>query len=574
MKKIIHLIIFALICTNVFAQLDAPNFNASELLKSNIEGQLSQDFNQLGEQVPAGNDIDPEFYFIGPGDILALQVLSIHTQKPVKLKVNPDVSVIVPRMGKISLKNKTLAEAGKFLDSLWKLRNPEFETSLSLYQPRICIVDIEGNVFFPQIYNLPSTYTVSTAIKNANQFKATKAPYYKQQEAFLYINEKRTEREREFNESGISPDKIYSSRNIKLLRRDGSAVNVDIELAVALDNPHFDPYVKEGDKIVVPFDDLNYPKISIAGPVFRPAVLVYKDGDMASHLLKFGRGFTDEADLNNVTLFLPSKGEKVKLDVDSTGELLSKDYQLEPGSMIIVGKKKKPEIPDYGVVSVKGQVHNPGSYLIKTGETRLKEVIDMAGGLTREAYLPLSYIIRREENELSSQDPMKGPYSTMRFSDLGIDDTTRYFLDVRYKQPMVSVDMRAALENGDPDHNVVIQDGDLINIKSNPRHVYVFGQVVNPGYVPLVPGKSLQWYIEKAGGPAQGAEPHRARIIRGRSDVWLNGEEHQVYGGDQIYVPREPDEPQHIKLQRYSMYVGIAGTIAGIINVISYILRN
>ena len=83
----------------------------------------------------------------------------------------------------------------------------------------------------------------------------------------------------------------------------------------------------------------------------------------------------------------------------------------------------------------------------------------------------------------------------------------------------------------------------------------------------------MDWYVERAGGYAEGSESHRARIIRGRTQVWLEGtEEVFVFAGDQIYVPRIPDEPTTVKLQKYAVYSSIAATVGLLINTIAFIL--
>ena len=68
---------------------------------------------------------------------------------------------------------------------------------------------------------------------------------------------------------------------------------------------------------------------------------------------------------------------------------------------------------------------------------------------------------------------------------------------------------------------------DLVK-KLSMSELSVYGQVNNPGYVTFEPGKSMQWYVDRAGGYASGAEKELTRIIKGRSHVWIKGDEKNV----------------------------------------------
>jgi protein involved in polysaccharide export with SLBB domain len=110
--------------------------------------------------------------------------------------------------------------------------------------------------------------------------------------------------------------------------------------------------------------------------------------------------------------------------------------------------------------------------------------------------------------------------------------------------------------------NIVLRGGDVIVIASTPDRVYVYGQVLRPGYVPYSSGKRLEWYVERAGGYATGAEKDRARIIRGRSKVWVEEDDNVVVEpGDEVYVPRPADVPINTEIQTYSVIASIAASV-------------
>jgi len=89
---------------------------------------------------------------------------------------------------------------------------------------------------------------------------------------------------------------------------------------------------------------------------------------------------------------------------------------------------------------------------------------------------------------------------------------------------------------------IVLQDGDFVYISKNINAVVVSGQVKDPGLITFVPGKTLNYYIEQAGGLGWKAHKRKIRIIRADSGEWLKPEKDLViYEGDTILVPYRPD---------------------------------
>lgn len=546
-----------------FAQVKGLSpFDGQESIEKQLDLKNSLSDQMKSDKMPVGNIVDPKFYKVGPGDLLSIYISPI-LPTDVQIMVTPQVSIIVPRIGEINLQGKTLEQVKDTITKIALSRNPNANCSVSLRQARMCLVTISGNVIFPGAYTVPASYRISTAIKFANQTKSGADLSINEIPAFVKLKENMRERERTFSETGMAPYASYSTRNIRVMRDHGPSQIADIEKAKALEDPTYDPFIQEGDEIFIPFDGAEYPKISISGAVQRPAVLAYKYGDKASTLLKMGFGFAQYADLHNIQLVVPGK-ENVRLSCDSVMNLLCPDYDLLPGSSIIVGKVELPEISENGVVSVSGQVNSPGIYLIKANQTRLKDVIKMAGGFNDKAYLPLASITRRDRNQIVMNEPKMDIWTSFQYSDLTFEDSSRFFIDMMLKKPIVSCDFVNAFEHDSASANILIRDGDVITIPANPGKVFIFGQVNQPGFIDYIPNQNMEWYVQKAGGYAQGADEERARIIRGNNKVWVKGEEDVfVYGGDEIYIPHPPDVPPSLKAQQYGTLAAVIGALVG-----------
>ena len=97
---------------------------------------------------------------------------------------------------------------------------------------------------------------------------------------------------------------------------------------------------------------------------------------------------------------------------------------------------------------------------------------------------------------------------------------------------------RRDLELGKAGQDVVLQDGDIINVPS-ARHFYITGMVRNPGTFVLDPGISVQQAIALAGGLNDRGSDRRikiSRIVDGKlTDVSVDLED-KVEPGDTIMI--------------------------------------
>lgn len=571
MKKIIFTLIFLLSSFGMVLAQSGFSNNQEELLQSSMENKLSGQELLQTKQMPTGNIVNPNNYVLGPGDVLSIQAAPTF-KTDIMIEVSSDNSVLIPRYGSHSVDNKTLAEFTKEVKELIGARNPNADVSITLKRPRVCLVTLSGNVTYPATYSIPASYQVSTAISYANNQSLEQMPA-SESGTYIRFMENQREHTRLYSGSGVAGITSFASRNVKILHKDGSSSLADLEKATALNNQNFDPYIREGDIIMVPYSLEAYPKISISGAVIRPIVVPYKNGDKASVLLKFGYGLLENANLHNVYLYL-SDGTKKQLSIDTNLNLVGEDYVLESGSNVIVGYKDKEINKGFGVVAVRGEVQNPGTYLITEQKTKLKDVIKMAGGFTEKAYLPISYIIRGDEQNSTPTNPRRKINEYFRNSPLVLEDTTRFYADIMEKLPFVSVDFNACFNKGSEKDNVGLEDGDLIIISSNPGKVYVFGKVNRPGYIDFIEGKDLAWYIEQAGGYGIGADKKRASIIRANTKSWITGDETTiVYAGDEVYVPSPPAYPPSVEQAKYSLYISILNTLITLLSITLSILR-
>ncbi len=526
---------------------------------TDVSSNLSQSDLRLDDKFAADDIINPDYYVMGPGDVLSIMILPVPAmEQPIVL--SPECTAIIPRIGSVSLKGKTLTQAKDTIAHIVKQRNSNASVSLALRKARLVYVTVSGNVTYPGVFAFPASTHISTVVKIAHQQSPAGSNA---------VNARRNDKQEEYGSTlagrllsrpssiGLSP---FSSRNIKVYHRNGTSSIADLEKARFYPDGNHDPMIREGDEIYVPFAPNAYQTISISGAVRRPIILAYKEGDNASLLFKAAMGITENADKNAIT-GISNSSLKKSYTLNERGEL-ENDHPLTPGYAINVGSKKN-EISAVtgGFVEIVGEVQNPGTFSIVPEQTRVRDIIQQAGGFTTEAYLPLAYVLQQEPEQFDSKK-IEGRNS-LRGSDLQTEDTARFLMHNERRLPIASCNLSLCFDKNNPSDkdNIALNSGDIIVIPKNPKKVFVYGQVVQPGYISFESGKNADWYLNAAGGVSAGAIKSMMRIIKGKTKVWIEPDNLTVLeAGDALYVPPPPLNPPGYEVQYFAAIATLASS--------------
>lgn len=480
--------------------------------------------------------IDPEQYFVGPSDILSVNVW-ISPPVSFTLTVTPEGTLIVPTVGEVRVAGMTLQRAKERIVAEVRRRYILGEITATLVRPRLVVVTVLGNVLNPGVYTLSAVDRAHRAIEEAN--RPTRLQTQDELKAIL---------------------EVMSTRNIRLKRNDGREQRVDITRFLATREDRWNPYLREGDVLIVPRKDPIKSVFGIYGEVNAPGRYELVEGDSLLDALRIGHGFTPLSQKERIELvrFGPD-GKSISntiVDVKAIQNGDAANIPLQPGDRIIV-KAREELRRDYRVF-VEGEVRNPGYYPIARNRTRLSEVIRQAGGFTEYAWLGAATLNRRavlpEELETERLLSIRGG---------ALQEDSTYFLletDLRLRQEIVNVDFEKLFIAGDSTQDVILRDEDVIRVPSRKRTVYVFGQVVISGHVPYVPGESVSYYIRKAGGLTERARSGEIKIIKARTRQWLSPDETVIEEGDYVWVPKVPERP-------FSYYMSIIGQTASVVSV-------
>jgi polysaccharide export outer membrane protein len=162
-----------------------------------------------------------------------------------------------------------------------------------------------------------------------------------------------------------------------------------------------------------------------------------------------------------------------------------------------------------------GEVVQPGSYSLRH-DIRLLELISEAGGFTNERG-EICQIVRTKKD---------------------VKNVTPVSIEDADANEIIMVDLNRLI-SGQPKENIGLLPGDSIYI--NPvNHVFVTGEVRNPGKVKWLTGMTVRQSISMAGGGTQSAAVDRTTIIRlekGHEVEVKPGLSDPVYPNDIIRVP-------------------------------------
>lgn len=521
---------------------------------SSINADAPDIFNQLESQntfgtksVPIEGAIDDKRYIIGPNDLFTLGLYGYINQQ-VPVVVSPEGSIVIPTVGEVKVSGMTLFDAKEKVIAAVKKRYYSSDVSFTLNTPRTFLIKVSGLT--------QGTFEVSPVTRVSEILKLL---------IFDTLNTSRVfyekTNEREFFNTQIS------LRNIELSRKDGTVKHVDIYKYFISNSDEYNPFFLEGDLLKIPYIRLDNNFITISGAVQLAGSYEHVEGDDLETVIGIARGFDVDAEPDSIQLYRPY-GNTDGYDIKNLSYEDNKHFRIEKYDRLFV--KYKINYQKNLTVLVMGEVLRPGYYPISFKNTRLKDVIDMAGGFREKAYLPLSILFRTYDAEYAAKDTAEILINS-RANDLLLTDMDRinFETDIRSKRNRVIVDFDRLYNKNDESQNVLLEGKDIIYINDNKNVVYVFGQVGQEGYVTYSKGKDVDYYINKAGGFGLAADEGDTRVIKFNSRGWYEPEDTEIESGDYVYVPKsvEPTFGQTI-----TVIAQIAGIILGVLT--TYILIN
>jgi protein involved in polysaccharide export with SLBB domain len=347
--------------------------------------------------------------------------------------------------------------------------------------------------------------------------------------------------------------------------------------------------------------EIDPPRVSIEGEVLRPGQYPMSQGLTVAGLIQMAGGFRrsayiEEADLSSYVV----DGESVRLN--HTSVALKPALEGDKGADVVlkagdvVSVRQLSGWHDIGsTVVISGEVEHPGSYGIEQGE-RLSSVLKRAGGFRPTAYPGAAVLERIQVRELSEQahaEMIRRIETTpinFQAGTLSPQEQTTLLQSLEMQRQHVLATLRSHPASGrqvvniSPDiskwantaADIEMRAGDTLVIPKTPNFVMVTGQVYNATAISYVPGRTVSWYLEKAGGATPSGNKGDIYVLRadgsvvGHSNSWISGSvmDLRMRQGDAIVVPEKIIGGSQvwrnlIAVAQIMSSVAITGAIAG-----------
>ncbi len=383
----------------------------------------------------------------------------------------------------------------------------------------------------------------------------------------------------------------YARRGIKLVHKDGSSQIVDLEKFRLTADFDYNPYLQYDDVIIFPPYNKETDFVEITGAVNKPVVFQYVEGDTFAEALLFSRGLNPAYEkINYVEISrLTNDGKRenvIRISPDSLSFKLLRGDRIR----VVADASLKRNFK----VLVLGEVNKPGYVFITKDSTTIREVINKTGGfkptadlrnarLVRGAFVAMSELDKEyySEKKLPIKENLETPLEKMfdpktnilqmqRMADIIPEDSVVFNADniLRLSSAQGGVDFTKVLSDSSDDGDFIVKDGDVIVVPEITNLVYVYGQVMNPGYVELKPGADYDYYIDKTGGLGNRAKSE-IYLIKGKSNAWIDmtdsDNEYKIESGDFIWVPKDVPRNFDFYLTRTAKIASIIAAAATVI---------
>lgn len=347
--------------------------------------------------------------------------------------------------------------------------------------------------------------------------------------------------------------------------RKRKALSIDLTSILSGNAP--DVIIENEDSLAIESDEAiaKARKYYIYGPIARPGSYQFAEDMTLEDAIVAAGGLKEEALLSNIEVARrlqytdehdPTYNKKAKIYTFNVEDGLlvkeGQDFRIKPMDVITI--KRDPEFADITTVQISGEVKYPGTYSLKSKTERLSDLIARAGGLTEAGFAEGARFTRalsQNERERAKQLlEIAHSADTVDFNKIIIKD--------RYP---IGIDLTKAMDKPGCDKDILLRNGDQIEIPQHNNTVRISGEVLYPNTVPYIEDKSVSYYINQAGGIASRGQRSKAFII------YANGQVSRLYKGRvkpgcEIVIPMRPEK--QYDSQRIPMIMAGVSTLSTI----------
>ncbi len=406
---------------------------------------------------------------------------------------------------------------------------------------------------------------------------------------------------------GLRPEAFTNRATLYRTSEDLTLDALSVDLEGIINGSSEDIPLKNEDLLFVPsrYDIQEEYYVKISGEVNTPGTYPFASNMTVGDLILRSGGLLESATSSSIEVARRIRdastgkiAEIQTLSIDPDLNISEEEAQLPLQPFDHVFIRRSPGFEREQLITIRGEVIYPGDFAISSSNERISDVIKRAGGLNQFAYPKGASLIRRtvyykekteeqRKEELLKEiqqnlDPdLTRPSNeaemilfdridkkltqrelerllqeqedarNLLFQNLSVlDSLSADSTLVRMRmneQDFVGIDLEAIMANPGSEEDLILMEGDIIQVPKELQTVRMVGEVLLPTTTRYVKNQGLKRYISKAGGFAEKARRSKTYVVYANGDARRT---HSFLGlkfypklepGAEIIVPVKPE---------------------------------
>ena len=320
-----------------------------------------------------------------------------------------------------------------------------------------------------------------------------------------------------------------------------------VDLGKLLSGEFADIPLKKNDRFYVMSEDSLRQEytVRLEGEVMNPGDYPYADNMSIEDLIITGGGLRESASHIKIDVARRTRNALAREESMDMSEIYSfsienglvisgdKDFVLKPFDIVAV--RRSPAYKEQKRVTMQGEVVFPGNYSKQHNNERISSFIKRAGGLTPSAYSKGATLLRQMDEREQAMTDAALRLSIQQSRDSIVVDSVDRIKEGYY----VGIDLEKIMESPGRNEDIVLREGDVLDIPILNNVVKISGGVMYPNAVAYRDNMTLGDYIDNAGGYVRGARRSKVYVVYMNNTV-SKGRGSKIEPGCEIIVPVKP----------------------------------
>jgi protein involved in polysaccharide export with SLBB domain len=248
---------------------------------------------------------------------------------------------------------------------------------------------------------------------------------------------------------------------------------------------------------------------------------------------------------------------------------------LEPYD--IVNVKNLPRNKGVGSVTIKGEVLFPGTYQLNTKNDRVSDLVRRAGGVLTTGSIASAAFLR---NVFPYSSDVTILEIKKKLAVKQVEDSIsekKLVNTIESSKQLLAFNLSSALDNPYSAQDILLEEGDLIQVPKAPTTVQVFGAVSIEKKIVYQPGMGVRELIGESGGFTDAANKNalyilypNGRVSTTKKFLFFPRAYPRLLAGAEVYVP----ERKRKKALSTGELLGIGSSVIGIATLVFAIINS